>query len=61
MQGLSGNIMTNDYLEYGNLVYDFNNGYKLSFWSKQLDYQGVMPPAQPDNEYIYNLIYPRFA
>ena len=61
LQGLSGNIMTNYYLEYGNLVYYFNNGYKLSFWSKQLDYQGVMPPTQPDNEYIYNLIYPRYA
>lgn len=60
-QGISGNIAPNFFLEYGNLVYYFSDSYKCSFWDKQLDYKGAFAPSVPDNEQIFNLIYPKFA
>lgn len=68
LQGFSGRIYPyipyfgpNFYIEYGNLVYYYDSAYKCSFWGKELDYQGILAPNVPDNEYIYNMIYPRFA
>ena len=61
LQDFSGNLITNYYLEYGNLVYYFDSAYKHSFWTKQLDYQGIFAPSVPDNIDIFNMIYPRFA
>lgn len=60
-QGVSGNIFPNFYVEFGNLVYYFNSAYKCSIWNKQLDYQGILAPTVPDNEQIFNLIYPKYA
>lgn len=62
--GITGNIdpyFPNFYIEFGNLVYYFNNAYKCSFFTKQLDYVGLMAPTVPDNVDIFNQIYPRFA
>ena len=58
---LSGNIMPNYFLEFGNLVYYYDNSFKYSFWGKQLDYQGFFAPTEPDDLYIFNLIYPKFS
>lgn len=58
---LSGNIMTNYFLEFGNLIYYYNDTFKCSFWDKKLDYQGFFAPTEPDNIYIFNLIYPKFS
>ena len=60
-QGVSGNIFPNFFLEFGNLVYYFNDSYKCSIFNKQLDYKGAFAPTVPDNEQIFNMIYPRFA
>ena len=60
-QGYSGTIMPNFFLEFGNLVYYFDRAYKHSFLSKKLDYQGIFAPSIPDNEEIFNMIYPKFA
>ena len=60
-QGVSGNIFPNFFLEFGNLVYYFNDSYKCSMFNKQLDYKGAFAPSVPDNEQIFNMIYPRFA
>ena len=60
-QGVTGNIFPNFFLEFGNLVYYFNDAYKCSLFNKQLDYKGAFPPTVPDNEHIFNMIYPRFA
>lgn len=59
--GISGNIAPNYFLEFGNLVYYYDNSFKCSLWNKQLDYKGFFMPTEPDNEYIYNMIYPKFA
>lgn len=62
LQGVSGNVMLpNFFLEFGNLIYYFDSAYKFSIWSKQLDYQGIFAPNVPDNESIFNMIYPKFA
>lgn len=58
--GLSGNIAPNFYVEYGNLVYYYTS-IKCSMFKKTLEYVGMFEPTQPDNEYIFNLIYPRFS
>ena len=34
--GLSGNIFPNFFLEYGNLIYYYNDSYKCSTFSKEL-------------------------
>lgn len=60
-QDVSGNIFPNFFLEFGNLVYYFNDSYKCSIFNKQLDYKGAFAPTVPDNEQIFNMIYPRFA
>ncbi len=57
----AGLIMTNFYMEYGNIVYRFGSNIKCSFWSKTIDYTGNFPPSQPDNQELFNMIYPRFA
>ena len=61
LYGMAGNIMTNYYLEYGNLVYRFDSAYKHSFLTNKLDYKGIFAPSVPDNEEIFDMIYPRFA
>lgn len=58
---MSGLIFPNFYKEYGSIVYRYGSNLKCSFWNKTLDYVGLMPPTVPDNEQLYNLIYPRFA
>lgn len=61
LYGVSGNIFPNFFLEFGNLVYYFNDSYKVSLWNKQLDYKGMFAPSTPDNPQLFNMIYPRFA
>lgn len=56
-----GLIYPNFYREYGNIVYRFGSNYKLSFFTRTMDYCGVMPPEVPDNVALFNLIYPKFA
>ena len=59
--GFSGNIMTNYFMEFGNLVYYYDDSFKCSIWNKQLDYKGFFAQTEPDNEYIFNMIYPKLA
>lgn len=59
--GLSGNIAPNYFLEFGCLIYYYDNSFKCSLWNKQLDYKGFFMPTEPDNEHIFNIIYPKFA
>lgn len=61
IQGMSGNIAPNFYMEYGNIIYRFGSNLKCGRFSKQIDYVGTMAPTSPDNPEIFNLIYPRFA
>lgn len=61
IQGMSGNIAPNFFIEYGNVIYRFGSNIKCRWLSKQIDYVGVMAPTSPDNPEIFNLIYPRFA
>ena len=61
IQGMSGNIAPNFYMEYGNVIYRFGSNLKCGWLSKQIDYVGTMAPTSPDNPEIFNLIYPRFA
>lgn len=57
----SGLIFANFYMEYGNVVYRFGSNLKCSFFNRTIDYVGCFPPTQPDNEELFNMIYPRFA
>lgn len=58
----SGWIAQDFYIEYGNVLCHFNNNViKHSWLSKQLDYCCIVPSTTPENEGIFNLIYPRFA
>ena len=61
IQGVSGNIASNYYMEYGNIIYRFGSNIKCGWLRKQLDYVGIMAPTSPDNFEVFNLIYPRFA
>lgn len=61
LQSHSGLIFTNYYKEYNRIVYRFGANLKCSFWTKTIDYVGVFPPSVPDDERIFNLIYPRFS
>lgn len=61
LQNVTGNVFQNYYVEFGNLIYYFNTMYKCSFLRKQIDYVGHFPPSTPDNEAIFNMIYPKFA
>lgn len=58
---LSGNIIPNYFLEFGNLTYYYDDSFKCSLLKKQLDYKGFFTPTEPDNVYIFNMIYPKFA
>lgn len=60
LQGITGNVFPNFYMEFGNLIYYYDDSFKCSLWDKQLDYKGFFAPTEPDNIYIFNLIYPRF-
>lgn len=60
-QGMSGNIATNFYMEYGNVIYRFGSNLKCGWLCKQIDYVGTIAPTIPDNPEIFNSIYPRFA
>ena len=61
--GISGrlDIIPNFYMEYGNIVYRFGPNLKCSFWGKTIEYTGMLAPTTPDNNDIFQLIYPRFA
>ena len=61
IQGMSGNIATKFYMEYGNVIYRFGSNLKCGWLSKQIDYVGTIAPTIPDNPEIFNSIYPRFA
>lgn len=61
IQGMSGNIAPNFYMEYGNVIYRFGSNLKCGWFNKQIDYVGTMAPTFPDNPEIFNLIYPHFA
>lgn len=60
-QNKTGMVAPNFYIEYGNVIYYFGKNLNCGWLSKQLDYCGTFPPTSPDNEGIFNLIYPRFA
>lgn len=60
-QGMSGNILTNYYIEYGNVIYRFGSNLKCGWFNKRIEYVGNMTPSSPDNPEIFNLIYPRFS
>lgn len=60
-QGVSGLLFPNFYMEYGNVIYRYGCNLSCSFWGKTIDYVGAFAPTSPDNEQIYNLIYPRFS
>lgn len=57
----SGLIFPNFYVEYGRVVYRFGSNLKCSFFSKTIDYVGILAPTVPDNDALFNLIYPKFA
>lgn len=57
----SGNIAPNFFVEFGKVVYRFGGNLKCGMLNKQIDFCGFLPPTCPDNESIFNLIYPRFA
>ena len=61
LEEVYGLIYPNFYREYGNIVYRFGSNYKLSFFTRTMDYCGVMAPEVPDNVALFNLIYPKFA
>lgn len=61
VQGMSGNIAPNFYVEYGHVIYRFGPNLKCGWLSKQIDYVGTMAPTFPDNPEIFNLIYPNIA
>lgn len=61
IQGTSGNIAPNFYMEYGNVIYRFGSNLKCGWFSKQIDYVGTIAPTFADNPEIFNFIYPRFA
>ena len=61
LQGMSGMVFPCFYIEYGNLVYYFNDAYKYSLWGKKLYYKGLFVPSKPDDPVIFELIYPKFA
>ena len=52
-------MFPNFYKEYQNIIYRYANNYGFSSLTKTLDYVGVFAPVVPDNEVIFNLIYPR--
>lgn len=58
---ISGSVFPNFYKEYGNIIYRYGSNLKYSFWTRTLDYVGIMVPSVPDNEQLYNLIYPKFS
>ena len=60
LSSVSGLIFTNYYKEYGNIVYRFGSNFKCSIFSKTIEYVGVFPPTKPDNQQIYELLYPKF-
>ncbi len=57
---VSGLIFTNFYKEYNNIIYRFGSNLKCSFIGRTIDYVGSLAPTTPDNEQLYQLIYPRF-
>lgn len=58
---ISGPVFQNFYKEYGNIIYRYGSNLKCSLWTRTLDYVGIMAPSIPDNEQLYNLIYPKFS
>ena len=61
-QGITGNIFSNFYMEYGSVIYRFGSNLKCGWLNKQIDYSGTVKiPTSPDNPEIFNLIYPRFS
>lgn len=60
LQGITGNVFPNYYIEFGNLIYYYDDNFKCSLWGNILDYKGFFAPTEPDNIYIFNLIYPKF-
>lgn len=61
LMNIQGNFFPNFFKEYKNIVYRFGSNYKCSFFTKTIEYVGMMPPTVPDNQQLFNLIYPRFA
>lgn len=63
LAGTSGRLdyFPNFYMEYGNIVYHFGSNLKCSLLGKTIDYVGSFAPTVPDNNDIFQLIYPRFA
>ena len=59
--GISGKIFPNYYIEYGNLIYYYDDSFKCSLLDKKLDYKGFFAVTEPDNIYIFNLIYPKYC
>ena len=60
LSSVSGLIFYNFYKEYGNIVYRYASNLRCSILSKTIEYVGVFPPTKPDNQQIYELLYPKF-
>lgn len=60
LNNIYGHVVGNFYKEYGNIVYRFGTNFKCSLFTKTMDYCGILAPTVPDNEVLFNLIYPRF-
>lgn len=61
LNSVSGLIFPNFYKEYGKIIYRFGSNLKCSFFGNTIDYVGTLAPTSPDNELLYQLIYPRFS
>jgi hypothetical protein len=53
-------MFPNFYKEYQNIIYRYISNFSFSSLTKTLDFTGVFPPTEPDNEEIFKLLYPRF-
>ena len=61
LANIYGNFFVNFYREYGNIIYRFCSNFKWSFFSKTIDYCGIMAPEVPDNELFFKMMYPKFS
>ena len=61
LQGHAGRIMFNFYLGYGNVIYHFPEILECGFFNKTIEYKGILAPTSPDNQEIYDILYPRFS
>ena len=61
LSSVSGLVYPCFFKEYGNIIYRYGSNLKCSLFGKTLDYVGISAPSVPDNEQLYNLIYPKYS